>query len=60
VRKSIFGLKKNLSQNRLLKWYSTIDELLTKKDDEDPEDPEGVFVKSADETSSEQYVLGGN
>jgi pyruvate dehydrogenase phosphatase len=63
VRKSIFGLKKNLSQNRLLKWYSAIDELMAAKEGDAEEEAvvvPGVSVKSATETSEEAYVLSGN
>jgi len=44
VRKSVFGLKKNLSQNRLLKWYSAIDELM---DGAGQEEEVTVDVKSS-------------
>lgn len=62
VRKSIYGLKKNMSQNRLLKWYSAIDEMLEQKrsGDEVAAPPAtGVMVKSASEHGEEEYVLPG-
>jgi hypothetical protein len=66
VRKSIFGLKKNLSQNRLLKWYSAIDELLEEKkqggeaEAVEEEGASGVTVKSKTEYGEEEYVLAGD
>lgn len=61
VRKSIFGLKKNLSQNRLLKWYSAIDELLAAKGAEGSvEDGDAIPVQTADEYARESYVLSGS
>lgn len=71
VRHSIFGLKKNLSQNRLLKWYSAIDEMLDHKDepgfdpaagdpDEQEDGPDAVIVKSKTEYDEQEYVLSGD
>ena len=62
VRNSVYGLKKNLSQNRLLKWYSAIDELMEHKDDmevveEIDDESEAVVVKSATEHDHAEYVL---
>jgi len=56
VRKSIFGLKKNLSQNRLLKWYSAIDELLEKNRGAEDEE-ESIPVKSGVEGERKDYKI---
>jgi len=66
VRNSIYGLKKNLSQNRLLKWYSAIDEMLEHKDepgfdpaagDADAAEEEAVIVKSKTEYDEQEYRI---
>jgi len=62
VRKATYGLKRNMSQNRLLKWYSAIDELLEMKRmegsmDEEKPDEEAIPVKAANEYGKEEYML---